>query len=102
MFVWFQKGDISYIDRWRPISLVPTLYKLYEICMCKVLDKELKPLPSHLFRFRSGRQCLDIVSFLVEILRKAEEWNEKLFVVFMDVASAFDSVRADILGDVLL
>ena len=37
-----KKGDISYIDRWRPISLVPTLYKLYEICMWKVLDKELK------------------------------------------------------------
>ena len=97
-----KKGDISYIDRWRPISLVPTLYKLYEICMWKVLDKELKPLPSQLFGFRSGRQCLDNVSFLVESLRKAEEWNEKLFVISMDVASAFDSVRVDILGDVLL
>ena len=60
--------------------------------MWKVLDKELKPLPSQLFGFRSGRQCLDIVSFLVESLRKAEEWNEKLFVILMDVASAFDSV----------
>ena len=78
------------------------LYKLYEICMWKVLDKELKPLPSQLFGFRPGQQCLDIVSFLVESLRKAEEWNEKLFVISMDVASAFDSVRADILGDVLL
>ena len=97
-----KKGDISYMDRWRPISLVPTLYKLYEICMWKVLDKELKPLPSQLFGFRPGRQCLDIVSFLVEGLRKPEEWNEKLFVISMDVASAFDSVRADILGDVLL
>ena len=24
-------------------------------------------------------QCLDIVSFLVEALRKADEWGEKLF-----------------------
>ena len=47
-------------------------------------------------------QCLDIVSFLVESLRKADEWGEKLFVVSMDVATAFDSVSAQVLGDVLL
>ena len=42
------------------------------------------------------------VSFLVESLRKGDEWGEKLFVVSMDVASAFDSVSAQVLGDVLL
>ena len=70
--------------------------------MWKVLDKELKPLPGQLFGFRPGRKCLDVVSFLVEGLRKAEEWSEKLFVISMDVASAFDAVRADVLGDALL
>ena len=38
----------------------------------------------------------------MEALRKADEWGEKLFVVSMDVASAFDSVSAQVLGDVLL
>ena len=52
--------------------------------------------------FRPGLQCLDIVSFLVESLRKADEWGEKLFVVSVDVATAFDSVSAQVLGDVLL
>ena len=97
-----KKGDISWLTHWRPISLVRTLYKLYELCMCKVLDKELRPLPDQLFGFRPGRQCLDTVSFLVESLRKAEEWGDKLFVISMDVASAFDSAGAGILGDVLL
>ena len=63
---------------------------------------ELRPLPNQLVGFRPGMQCLDIVSFLVEALRKADEWGEKLFVVSMDVASAFDSVSAQVLGDVLL
>ena len=67
--------------------------------MWKVLDKELRPLPDQLFGLRPGRQCLDIVSFLVESLRQNEERGEKLFVISMDVASAFDSVRAEILGD---
>ena len=94
-----KKGDISKLSNWRPISLVPTVY---EMCMWKVLDKELRPLPNQLVGFRPGMQCLDIVSFLVESLQKADEWGEKLFVVSMDVASAFDSVSAQVLGDVLL
>ena len=77
--------------------MVPTLYKVNEMCMWKVLDKELRPLPNQLVEFRSGMQCLDIVSFLVESLRKADEWGEKLFVVSADVASAFDSVSAQVL-----
>ena len=97
-----KKGDISRLSNWRPISLVLTLYKVYEMCMWKVLDKELRPLPNQLVGFRPGMQCLDIVSFLVEALRKADEWGEKLFVVSMDVASAFDSVSAQVLGDVPL
>ena len=75
---------------------------VYEMCMWKVLDKELRPLPCQLVVFRPGMRCLDIVSFLVESLRKADEWGEKLFVVSMDVASAFDSVSAQVLGDALL
>ena len=51
--------------------------------MWKVLDTELRPLPSQMFGFRSGRQCLDIVSYLVEGLQRAEKWGEKLFVFSM-------------------
>ena len=35
-----KKGDISKLSNWRPISLFPTLCKVYEMCMWKVLDKE--------------------------------------------------------------
>ena len=85
-----KKGDISRLCNWRPISLVPTLYKVYEMCMWKFWTRS-----SDHFRVS---WCLDIVSFLVEALRKADEWEEKLFVVSMDVASAFDSVSAQVLG----
>ena len=50
--------------------------------------------PSQMFGFRAGRQCLDTVSYLVEGLREAEEWGEKLF--------AFDAVRPELLGDAIL
>ena len=77
-----KKGDILKLCNWRPISLVPTLYKVHEMCMWKVLDEELKQLPSQLVGFRPGMWCR----------------GEKLFVVSMDVASAFDSVSAQVLG----
>ena len=50
--------------------------------------------------FLPGPQCLDVVSFLVG-LRTAEDWSEQILVISMDVASAFDAVRAEILGDTL-
>ena len=46
-----KKGDISKLSNWRPISLVPTLYKVFEMCIWKVLDEELRPLLSQLVRF---------------------------------------------------
>ena len=77
-----KKGDILAAD-----LPGPKLFKLYELCMWKVLDKELRP------------RCLDGVSFLVEGLRKAEEWGDNLFVTSMDVASAFHTIKPEILGD---
>ena len=99
-----KKGDVSKLSNCRPISLDPTLYHFMKCmkCMWMVLDKEPKPLPNQLVGFGPSMQCLDIVSFLVESLRKADEWGEKLFVFSMDVASAFDSVSAQVLEDVLL
>ena len=83
-------------------SQVSTLFKLNKLCMWKVLDKELRPLPGQMFGFRPWRQCSDIVSFLVEGCKKPKSGAKKMFVIFMDVASAFDAVRAEILGDALL
>ena len=96
-----KKGDLTWLSKWRPICLVPALYKLYEICLWKVLDKELRPLPSQLLGFRPGRQCMDAVATLVELLRKADEWGKPLVMVSLDVDAAFDSVSAEVLADCL-
>ena len=36
----------------KPISLAPSLYKLFEVCKWKMLDKELVPLPDQLYGLR--------------------------------------------------
>ena len=58
-------------------SQVSTLFKLYELCMWEVLDKELRPLPGQIFGFRPWRQCSDIVSFLVEGCKKPKSGAKK-------------------------
>ena len=92
--VWFPRKAISLGSvSGNPISLLPTLYKLYELCMWKVLDRD-QTAPDQLFGFRLGRQCLYIVSLLVQGLRKAEEWDGKY-----ESSKHFSLSKAEILCD---
>ena len=92
-----KKGDISYISRWRPTSLVPTLYKLYELCMWKSAGQRTQTSPESAIWVQIGPTMSGHCLLFVESVRKTEECGQNLFVISMDVASAFDSVRADIL-----
>ena len=47
------------VFHWKPISLAPTLYKLFEVCKWKMLDTEPVPLPDQLYGSRLNCQCLD-------------------------------------------
>ena len=59
IFVWFRrKVTFQGYATGVPISLVPTLYKVYEMCMWKVLDKELRPHPNQLVGFRARHAVL--------------------------------------------
>ena len=96
-----KKGDISKLSNWRPISLVPTLYKCMKCACGKSWTKNLDPFRINWWGL--GLACSVLTSSLFWWKVCAKQTNgEKLFVVSMDVASAFDSVSAQVLGDVLL
>ena len=89
---WFRrKATFQGCPTGRPISLVSTLYKVYEMCMWKsVGGVQARHAVSGHCLFSGGKSS------------ESRRVGEKLFVVSMDVASAFDSVSAQVLGDVLL
>lgn len=79
------------VTSYRPISLLPTISKLYE----KLLLKRLKPLthiPHHQFGFRSQHSTIDQVHRVTSVIEKAFEEKKYCTAVFLDVAQAFDRV----------
>lgn len=80
---------------YRPISLLPTISKLFE----KLLLKRIQPffescnaIPSHQFGFREKHSTIDQVHRITNIIEKALEEKKICSAVFLDVAQAFDKV----------
>lgn len=80
---------------YRPISLLPTISKVFE----KLLIKRLKPLikeraliPQHQFGFRDNHSTIDQVHRITNVIEKALEERKVCSSLFLDVSQAFDKV----------
>ena len=60
-----------------------------------------KVLPESQCGFRSGRGTADMVFTVRQIQEKCREQNQDLYVVFVDLTKAFDTVNRDCLWHVL-
>ncbi len=83
---------------YRPISLLPTISKLFE----KMLLKKLQPilenrnlLPDHQFGFREQHSTIEQVHRIVNEIKNALDGRKYCSAVFLDVAQAFDKVWHD-------
>ena len=97
-----KKGDLSLCDNWRGISLLDVGGKLF----AKVVQQRLqsvaeKVLPETQCGFRSGRGCTDMIFCARQLMEKAIEHNTKLFLLFIDLKKAYDSVPREALWCVL-
>lgn len=86
------------VTSYRPISLLPTLSKLFE----KVFIKRLKPIieekqiiPTHQFGFREKHSTIDQIHRITEVIENTFEEKKVCSAVFLDVAKAFDKVWHD-------
>lgn len=82
-------------NSYRPISLLPTMSKVFE----KLFLKRLKPIlednkliPDHQFGFREKHSTIDQVHRIVNVIETALEEKKICTAVFLDVAQAFDKV----------
>lgn len=79
------------VTSYRPISLLPTLSKLFE----KLLLKRLKPMvnvPDFQFGFRNNHSTIDQVHRITTVIEQALEEKKFCPAVFLDVSQAFDRV----------
>lgn len=83
------------IASYRPISLLPTLSKLFE----KILLRRLLPIlasnhtiPDHQFGFRLQHSTVEQVHRVCDVIRNTLEGKEYCSAVFLDIQQAFDKV----------
>lgn len=88
----------------RPITLLSCVVKILErmINECLIWLAENERWFDHMQNgFRQGRSCVDNLAKLITDIEISIETNENLLVAFLDIKSAYDNVRRDLLCDIL-
>jgi hypothetical protein len=92
----FKKGDKNDPQNYRPISLVATILKLLTSILSKRLQEwsiKNKHISQFQAGFRKGMGTMEQVFGLLTLVQsKLKSKNGKLFAIFVDARSAFDSV----------
>ncbi|GJX05089.1 RNA-directed DNA polymerase, eukaryota [Tanacetum coccineum] len=96
-------SDPKFVNEYRPISLIGSLYKvvtkILAIRLVSVLDNLISEVQS---AFLSKRQILDGPFVINEVLSWCKHKRRQAMIFKVDFAKAYDSVRWDFLDDVLL
>ena len=88
-----KNGDLSVCDNWSGISLLDIGGKLFaKIIQSRHQDVVGEVLPDSQCGFRRGRGCVDMIFCARQMIEKAVEHNTKIFMLFIDLQKAYDSV----------
>ncbi|GBP39263.1 Retrovirus-related Pol polyprotein from type-1 retrotransposable element R2 [Eumeta japonica] len=88
-----KKGDPKNISNYRPIGLLPNIYKLFS----SMINNRLSPIieakqPIEQSGFRKGYSTIDHIHTIELIIEKYQELQRPLYITFIDYQKAFDSV----------
>jgi hypothetical protein len=101
--VLFKKGDPASVENYRPIAILPILYKLFSKTVCGRVNKTLAKAQSiDQAGFRSGFSCDDHLFVITLLSEMFAEFRRPLWVIAVDFRKAFDSVNHDSLWKSLL
>ena len=90
--------DTSFLENWRPISLLNVDYKITTKAIANRVKKVLpKIIHNSQTGFLKGRYIGENIRLLFELLEHAEEQNIPDMIFFSDFEKAFDSIDHDFL-----
>lgn len=89
-----KKGDKSNINNYRPISLIPNMYKLFS----KLIQRRIKNVleqyqTEEQAGFRKNRSTIDHLHVINQLVEKANEYCIQVYIAFVDFHKAFDSLK---------
>ena len=101
--IYKKKGDRAICGNSRGISLLATAGKvLSRIMLFRILNNVAeRVLPETQCGFRKERSTTDMVFVARQLQEKSKEQHQELFMVFVDLAKAFDTVNRPLLWEIL-
>ena len=88
-----KKGDLTSCDNWRRIPLLDVICKVVARLLQGRLQKLAEEeLPESQCGFKKGRSFADMIFMVRQLVEKSWEHRAKLFVTFIDLKKAYDSV----------
>jgi exonuclease III len=95
------KGDKRICDNYRGISLLVVASKvLSRIILNRIQSLLDKQLMEEQAGFRTNRSTIDQIFILKMVMEKSRNYNKPLFMCFIDIQKAYDSVNRDLLWQI--
>ena len=88
-----KSGDLSDVNNWRPIAVLPILYKIFSKLICSRISHILESAQSNdQFGFRKDRRIDDVFGIFENLVGKTSEWNLPIWIASLDLRKAFDRI----------
>jgi len=95
-------GNLKDCKNWRGITLLPVVSKVMgRILINRIRDAVDSSLREEQAGFRQGRNTIEQIFILRNILEQTAEWQATLYINFVDFEKAFDSVHRDSLWEIM-
>jgi hypothetical protein len=85
-----KKMNTIRLDQFRPIAILPTVYKWFSIVLMLLAGPSLFNLKAPQFAFRSTFHVTECTFILNNVIEKAKEFDFPLFIADGDVRKAYD------------
>jgi hypothetical protein len=101
--VLFKKGSPELVENYRPITILPILYKVFSKMLCARVNVYLSKAQSvDQAGFRSGFSCDDHLFVITLLSEMFAEFRRPLWIIAIDFRRAFDSINHQSLWTSLL
>jgi hypothetical protein len=99
----YRKGDKTDCNNYRGISILSTAYKILSTILLVRLTPHLNEvIGDHQCGFRRNRSTMDQIFYIQQILEKKWEYNGTVHQLFIDFKKAYDSIKREVLYNILL
>ena len=99
----YKKGDKTDCSNYRGISILPTTYKiLSNILLSRLTPYVEETIGDHQCGFLHSGSTTDLIFCIHQILEKRWEYKEAVLQLFIDFKKAYDSVRREVLYNILI